>query len=356
MHKNDKMTPNQRLMAFMTGQPMDRILAIPAAVSMSGQFCGMTHKQKRATAESEARCQIECYKMMGNDLAIIEYGLHGIGTAIGSKTNDPENSGPALIEYALEDLDKLDELDFSLTHPDVDPKCQKHLEAAKIVIKEIGDEVPCAVLIAGPFSSANSVFNPEKLLRAMRKNPEGLHKLIRKCTDALKPIYKAFIDIGCMVFFCEPLSTCSIISYKNYLEFTKPYVAELMDWIHQCGGMACYHICGETNKILEEMAASGADMMSVDNSADMREVKERCGGKLPILGNVAPVDCFILGSREDVDKGVLKCIQDAYDSPCGYILASGCDLSGTVPLENIEQFMESARKYGKWPVGPQNWE
>ena len=34
MHELDQMTPNQRLNAFMTGQSMDRMLAMPVIVSM----------------------------------------------------------------------------------------------------------------------------------------------------------------------------------------------------------------------------------------------------------------------------------------------------------------------------------
>ena len=37
MHELDQMTPNQRLNAFMTGQSMDRMLAMPVIVSMSLQ-------------------------------------------------------------------------------------------------------------------------------------------------------------------------------------------------------------------------------------------------------------------------------------------------------------------------------
>ena len=54
MHELDQMTPNQRLNAFMTGQAMDRMLAMPVIVSMSGDVCGMTHREKRSSPENEA--------------------------------------------------------------------------------------------------------------------------------------------------------------------------------------------------------------------------------------------------------------------------------------------------------------
>ena len=85
MHELDQMTPNQRLNAFMTGQAMDRMLAMPVIVSMSGDVCGMTHREKRSSPENEAKCQIEAYKRFGNDLAVIEYGLHMVGVGLGER-------------------------------------------------------------------------------------------------------------------------------------------------------------------------------------------------------------------------------------------------------------------------------
>ena len=54
-------------------------------------------------------------------------------------------------------------------------------------------------------------------------------------------------------------------------------------------------------------------------------------------------------------EAVKTCLSKAWDSPCGYVLASGCDLSGDVKLENIEAFMDAAREYGKMPLDPKNF-
>ena len=59
---------------------------------------------------------------------------------------------------------------------------------------------------------------------------------------------------------------------------------------------------------------------------------------------------------EVMDAAVLRCLEKGWVSPNGYILGSGCDLSGQVKLENIEAFMNAARKYGKWPLDPKNFE
>lgn len=356
MHRDDKMVPIERLNAFMTGKPMDRILAIPVVCSMSGKSCGMTHKEKRSTAENEAKAQIASYERFGNDLLIAEYGLHGVGMALGCKMSDPEDSVPAILEYPLQDLADVDSLDAEALTLERDAKFRLHLDTVKILVEKMSHEVPTGVLITGPFTAASSVYKTENLLRATRKDKENLHKLIRFCTEGLKMIYREFIKAGAMILFCDPIASGTIISRKQYLEFVLPYTKELMQEIHDAGGMVCYHICGDTTSIVEDMVESGCDMLSIDNRVDLKRTKERIGDKVPLLGNVDPVEVLILGGVEEVEQAAKKCIMDAYDSKCGYILASGCDLNGDVPLENLDAFMAAARKYGKYPVGPQNWE
>jgi len=166
MHKDDKMTPIERLGAFMAGEPMDRLLAIPVACSMSGLASGMTHKEKRSTAENEAQAQIDCYERFGNDMLITEYGLHGMGVALGSILTDPEDSVPAIVDYALKDLKDVDRLDALKLRLENDKKFQLHVKATEILVEKLGEEVPTGVLITGPFTAASSIYKTENLLRA----------------------------------------------------------------------------------------------------------------------------------------------------------------------------------------------
>lgn len=356
MHRDDQMTPMERLGAFMTGNPMDRLLAIPVTCSMSGVTSGMTHKEKRRSAANEAKAQIDCYERFGNDLLITEYGLHGMGIALGSVMTDPEDSVPAIQEYALKDLKNVDELDASKLLLANDPKFQLHINATEILVEKMGHEVPTGVLISGPFTAAASIYRTENLLRATRKDKENLHKLIHFCNENLKLIYREFIKKGAMILMCDPIASGTILHKKQYREFVLPYTIDLVKDIHDAGGMVCYHICGDTTEIVEDMVESGCDMLSIDNRVDLSHAKNVAGDKLPLLGNVDPVEVMYLGTPADVDAAVKECLKKGFDSPKGYILATGCDLAGNLPLENIDQFMASARKYGKWPLDSANFE
>lgn len=232
MHELDQMTPNQRLNAFMTGQSMDRMLAMPVIVSMSGDVCGMTHREKRSSPENEAKCQIEAYKRFGNDLAVIEYGLHMVGVGLGGTTNDPEFQTPAIATYPLESLDDIDKLDPERLKKENDPHLRHCLEACRIVKEEIGDEVPVGVLITGPYTAATSCYPAEKLFRAMRKSPEKVHRLVQFTTDCLIDIYKEFIQEGVLILQCDPLASGTILRKSQYQEFVLPYAKKVNQAIH----------------------------------------------------------------------------------------------------------------------------
>ena len=103
------------------------------------------------------------------------------------------------------------------------------------------------------------------------------------------------------------------------------------------------------------MVKTGPDMISIDNRVPLALAKEYIQPYMPLVGNVDPVETMILGTPEDVDKAVKECVKVGYDCEHGYILCTGCDLNGAVPLENLDALMAAVRTYGKCPVTPANW-
>lgn len=103
------------------------------------------------------------------------------------------------------------------------------------------------------------------------------------------------------------------------------------------------------------MVQTGASVISLDNVVDMEVAKERIGDKVVIMGNVKPVDSMKMGSKQDIYEDVKDCLNKCYDSPKGYILATGCQIPIGTPKENIYHFMEVGRQYGKYPLNPDNW-
>lgn len=357
MHKDDKMTPNERMEAFFSGEEFDRLPAMPITDSIAGKVAGMTHLEKRSCAKNQAQAQIACYERFGNDGMTIEYGLHGVGTAIGSITNQPEDGVPAIVEHYLKDLTDLDQkLDLSKVERKNDAWLAMNYEAVEICLDRYGKEVGVSASIPGPFTAASSLYPVEKLLKGIRKSPEKVHQLLRFCTDAIKITIDEFTQAGADLFLCDPVASGTIIDKKTYREFVLTYTKELISYAHSIKNTVGYHICGNTTNITEDMIESGCDILSVDNRVDLGMAKTIAGSKVPIVGNVDPIDVMMQGNGEDVDRAVKECLRKAYDSPKGYIVSTGCDIPINGPLENIDRFMEATRKFAKYPLDLQNFQ
>jgi uroporphyrinogen decarboxylase len=356
MHKEDQMTPNERLAGFFAGTEIDRLPTMPFLVSVAGKVAGMTHREKRSCAKNQAEAQIVCYEKYGHDGLTIEYGLHGIGHACGSRWNDPEDGVPAIIDHKLKKLDDLKELDLEMVRRQNDPWFQLNYEACQICTDRVGDEVGVNISTPGPFTAASSLYPVEKLLKATRKQPEKVHELMRFVTDAIKIVIEEFNKIGGGTFLCDPIASGNIVKKKEYREFVLPYTKEISDYVHSLNKGMGYHICGDTTSITEDMLEAGCDMLSVDTKVPLSYAKEVAGSKVPIIGNVDPINIMMLGTQEEVTENLKQNLRDCWDSPKGYIVSTGCDIPINSPLENIDTFMDGVRKYAKYPLNPENFQ
>lgn len=353
MHKDDQMTPKERMAGFFAGTDIDRIPALPFITAVSGKVIGMSHREKRSSAQNLFLCQTSCYERFGHDSISVEYGLHGIGTAMGSVTNNPENNVPAIIDHYLKNLDDLDAmLDLDKISRQNDPWSQMNYEMAQMTIDKYGHEVGVSLSTPGPITAASSLYPIDKLLRASRKKPEKVHELLRFTTDAIKLLAKEFMDGGVGISLCDPVASGTIMNEKSYREFVLPYTQELIQFIHDYGKSVTYHVCGNTTALTEVMVETGCNVLSIDNRVNLEDTKKRVGDKVAIIGNVDPVTVMMQGSPADVDTAVKECFRQGWDNPKKYMISTGCGIPIDSPVENIDAFMAAARKYGKYPLNP----
>ena len=347
MHKDDSMTPKERMAAYFRGDPVDRIPTNLFLSAVGPELLGMTLRETRRDPRKEAFVQVECYKLLGCDGLGINYGLHGVGNALGSKLSDPENAPPSVAEFVLKDLKDMDTLDISKVERRNDPKLNRHYEAGEMMLEQVGDECDIGVAICGPFTAASSLYPTSSLLRAVRRDPEAVHRLLRFCTECIKIVCSELAPLGVSFMLCDPVASGTILRKAEYLEFVSPYTCELVEAIHALGVPANYHICGDTTSLVDSMVDTGIDGLSIDNIVDLHGVREKVGERVCIVGNVDPVDVMLNGTPDDIDAAVLRCLDQAQDSPCGYVLAQGCEIPVSTPRENVFRFMEAARRYGK---------
>ena len=337
--------------AYFDGKEVDRLPAMPMIDSVGPRLIGEKNRFKRLSAENQVLVQKKAYELLGLDGLSIEYGLHGIGQAAGTILGDPENTAPPIVEHVLKDLKDVDNLDPECVLRKNDPWIELCCRACEMLVEQMGDVVGKSASLTGPMTAASSIYPISKLLVATRKQPELVHKLLRFSTDALIAVSEEFAKCGVDIFICDPVASGDIMSEKAYRELVLPYTKELAPAIHKHGVAMGYHICGNTNKITEAMLESGCDMLSVDVKVPLLRAKELGGDKVPIIGNVDPINTMMLGTPDEVREEVMRDIADCADTPNGYIVSTGCDIPVDTPKENVMAFMDAVREYGPVSIG-----
>lgn len=349
MKRVDQMTPIERAKAISQGLEVDRLPCNPNISNGTARVYGCKISDFNHNPKVLAQAQYATYKRFGSDSLRVFTDLFTWAEAMGAGVNIPEDDtvdwrSPAISN--MKDIDKLRPAD-----PYKDGRLPIHIEAMKILRELAKDEVSCSAGIVGPFTNASFLYGINETLKLVHKNPEFLHELCKISLQTCKAYAKAAMDIGLSPTISEPMSSCTVISPKQFRELSLPYLKELVDFIKENGYNTVIHICGQTNKIWKDLGDLGIAGISIDNVASLEECKKTIGHQTKILGNTDPGRILHTGNPKDVRINVLEGILEAYDSPKGYIVMSGCSLPIDTPFENIDAMVDVVREVG-YPVEP----
>ncbi|MEG0642222.1 MAG: uroporphyrinogen decarboxylase family protein [Clostridium sp.] len=343
------MTPRERMEAFSKGEEIDRIPCMPSMGVTMANLMGVSNYEYYHSADKIADLEVFLFEKIGHDSVGVGTTLRGVAEALGSKIAYPTNGISYLEEPILKDIREVENL--SPADPLKDGKLPLAFEALGKVIKRIGHLVEVGSDIAGPLSAAAAVVGTENLMKGMIKYPDKVHTLLEIVTETNLRIIRQFASMGVGLGMSDPISSTSMISLARYKEFSMPYQKKCVDKMREITGQGTsIHICGKSSKLWEDILKTGVTSFSIDNVEDLKEAKLVLGKEVCIAGNVDPVNIMRNGSVQDVLEASKKCIMEAYDSPNGFVLSTGCQIPMGTPIENIQAMMEAARIYGKYPI------
>lgn len=340
----DTMTPKERVLGTLQGRKTDRIPSAPLILNHCSRIAGVTISNFNSNAEVMGQAQVKAWERYGHDIPLMFTTTSTVAEAMGTKLFYPEDDAPwvetPLVEKP-EDVEKV-----KVADPWQDGRLPVYLEAARYVSREIGDKVFVGCIFAAPFTTAAHLRGTETLIRETYKNPGLVEELLQLAKASALNMIDALAEIEVVPVIVEPVASASLISPRQFEKFALPHLTEIVERAHQKGSPICLHICGKTLPIIELMAATGADILSID-LIDMKAMKDLVGDKTCLLGNVKPAESLLKGTPEMVMAEVKDIIEKAGDSPRGLIVSSGCEIPFNSPPENIDALINATRIYGR---------
>lgn len=98
------------------------------------------------------------------------------------------------------------------------------IQCIKIIVREIGKDVPIIQTIFNPISQAKNLVGPDKFLFHLRKYPEELHAGLKVIAETTKRFIKRLSNEGVDgIFFAVQHAQYNLLSLDEYIEFGRFY-------------------------------------------------------------------------------------------------------------------------------------
>ncbi len=233
----------------------------------------------------------------------MEYGMAAEPSVLGSKIKFWQDNTPSEYHtlYRLEDIDEFPEYEVEA---DAFAALTLHRYGmAKQRILDLGYILPL-VTSRGPLCTAGFVRGTTHFMIELVENPEGAHRLIDLCTrvviDWLKAQHKVMGDTVEGIFILDDI--VGFINEEHYLEFAHPYLKRICDAFPK-DWVKIYHNDAEVDACLDHLPDAGFNVLNWGKQKDIREVKQRVGDRMCLMGNVNPLEIAVRGTPEEVTGG-----------------------------------------------------
>jgi len=229
----------------------------------------------------------------------------------------------------------------------------ERLETFKKAINEGKGKIAVAGLVWGPQHYGHVLLGVDKLLTSLYTHPKLLKKMLSDVNKWWIEWGKALIDLGVDAMWVgDDLGETKglLMSPKHFREFELPLIREQIDTFRKKHVPVIFHSDGNITQIIGDVVQAGINALHPiqPNAMDLPGVKAAWGQKICVMGNLDST-LVLPGSRDKLIEETKKCIRTAAPGG-GYIMASGNSILANTPLENIQTWVETTKKYGTYPI------
>jgi len=309
---------------------------IPLLGAPGARMTGTTLKENLTNAEIQFSSLTKLMEEFQPDGIFFMMDLTVEAEALGLEVGFPEDDNPYVKEHPIKGPDELSSVVNSWSG--ISGRMGVFAEVADKMARELPGKRGSYVI--GPLSLAGELVGVTDLCMKLIEEPDFAESVIDFCSRVVSEYSRALIDHGAdMIAVLEP--TAVLLSKRQFKRFALPYFERLRSELSK---PLIYHICGDTEHIVEPMGASGAYGLSLDSMVDLKAVAEKIPEDVFLIGNIDPVKVFLQSNEEEVERETAKLLEKMKAVP-NFILSSGCDIPLETPPENISAFFKTGRNY-----------
>jgi uroporphyrinogen decarboxylase len=288
-----------------------------------------------------AEVTVQPVEILGFDAAILFSDILVIPEAMGMKLEFSEGKGPRFPQ-PLRDANDMGRLH----HPKVEHELDFVLEAIHLTNQRLAGTVPLIGFCGSPWTLATYMVEGggskefANIKSLMFGQPQLLHSLLEQVTAALIDYLNAQIRAGVNAVQIFD-SWGYVLSSDDYEEFSLLYARRLIAGLKRDGVPVIYFLRGRGCG-LKKLAASGADVLSLDWTIDLAEARQQIEGHVALQGNLDPT---ALLATPAVAAAQAQKILAKMAGASGHIFNLGHGILPSTPVENVRALIATVKDF-----------
>ncbi|XWS08347.1 hypothetical protein CRYUN_Cryun41cG0071900 [Craigia yunnanensis] len=218
-------------------------------------------------------------------------------------------------------------------------------EALTILRREVDNKAAVLGFVGAPFTLASYVVEGgsskhfTKIKRLAFSQSKVLHSLLQKFATSMTKYIRYQADNGAQAVQIFD-SWATELSPVDFEEFSLQYLKQIVDAVKQTHpDLPLILYASGSGGLVERLALTGVDVVSLDWTVDMAEGRRRLGHDIAVQGNVDPGVLF--GSKEFITNRIHDTVRKAGKGK--HILNLGHGIKVGTPEENVAHFFEVAK-------------
>lgn len=288
------------------------------------------------TPELATEVTIQPVDIIGVDAAIIFSDILVIPEAMGMKLEMIESRGPKLYD-PIRNIDQVKKLNR------IDPykELKYVLDAVALTKKQLNGRVPLIGFAGSPWTLLTYMVegggskNFSEIKKFIYNQPETAHNLLNILADTVADYLSAKIESGANAV--QIFDTWGgILSPEDFREFSLQYIIKVNSKIKRSTEPVIVFAKGVHYNLIE-LSDCGADVLGLDWTMSLKDVRKLIGNKVALQGNLDPT---ILYSPKNKIKQEANNILESFGKGNGHIFNLGHGILPDANPDNLKYLVE----------------
>ncbi|WP_331775372.1 uroporphyrinogen decarboxylase [Sulfurospirillum sp. 1612] len=306
--------------------------------SQAGDFLSLCKDYEKACEVS-----LQPVDILGVDAAIMFSDILVVPLEMGMDLKFVKGEGPVFSD-PIQSMADVEKLDIN--------KAAENLQYVYDTIKAIRGKLAADVALIGfcgaPWTLATYMIEGHgtktyaKVKKIIYSNPELMHALLKKTTEALKLYLENQIKSGADVIMIFD-SWAAALEESAYFEFSWNYIKEITHFLKSKYPQTPLIVFPKGISGYLDKIDGDFDVFGVDWSTPMELAKEKLGDKYVLQGNMEPTRLY---DKKAIDEGIEKITAVMKNER--HIFNLGHGILPDVPVENAQYFIKSVQEKTKF--------